>query len=193
MAVDWKGSNHAYPLYTGMRCKIRHFDRSSTFEKRSFRSELLVCPLDPCYPLSIHFDEGEKLSQTILFTFLVFSTAALAVPQNPATVFTEKISPQSISNILTYPARVESKVKAIVRAESDGVVTTILKPLGSKVLRGEVIAIVKHTDPVYQYAPLRVVAAIGGVVNEVHVTPGALVNKGDQVVTVTDPNQLRVI
>jgi membrane fusion protein, multidrug efflux system len=64
--------------------------------------------------------------------------------------------------------------------------------LGSRVRRGEIVAIVKHTDPVYQYAPLNVIASVAGVVNEVQVTAGSLVNKGDAIVTITDPDQLRI-
>src|SRR5207253_1515153 len=90
-------------------------------------------------------------------------------------------------------ARVESRVNAIVRSEAAGAVTKIVKPLGSRVRRGETVAIIKHTDPVYEYAPMAVVASVSGVVNEVHVTNGSLVNTGDPIVTVTDPAQLRVV
>ncbi len=121
------------------------------------------------------------------------SLGAIAAPPPAVTVFTEKVVRQLIYNILTYPARVESRVNAIVRTESDGAVTDILKPLGSRVHRGEVVAVVKHTDPVYQYAPLNVIASVTGVVSVVHITPGSLVNKGDAIVTLTDPNQLRVM
>lgn len=111
----------------------------------------------------------------------------------PATVFTAKASPQAIFNILSFPARVESRVNASIKAESDGFVSEIVKPLGSRVRRGDTIAIIKHTDPVYEYAPLNVRASVAGVVNEVNVTPGSLVNKGDTIASVTDPNQIRVI
>lgn len=129
--------------------------------------------------------------------FMILATSLL-MPQafattQPIGVFTEKAIAKPVFNLLTYPARVESRVNAIVRSESDGAITKILKPLGSKVHRGDVIAIVKHTDPVYQYAPLNVVASVSGVVNEVNVTLGSLVHRGDPVVSLTDPDQLRVI
>ncbi len=111
----------------------------------------------------------------------------------PISVFTEKAVTKALFNTLTYPARVESRVHAIVRAESDGAVSKIIRPLGSRVRRGETIAIVKHTDPVFQYAPLNVIASVSGVINEVNVTPGSLVNKGDAVASITDPDQLRII
>jgi multidrug efflux pump subunit AcrA (membrane-fusion protein) len=130
----------------------------------------------------------------VLLALYCISTFAWAsTPPTPITVFTEKAASKNLFNTLTYPARIESRVNAIVRAESDGAVDKILKPLGSRVHRGEIIAVVKHLDPVFQYAPLNVVASVSGVVNDVNVTPGSLVNKGDAVVSITDPDQLRVI
>ena len=100
---------------------------------------------------------------------VLLGRVAFAATQSPVTVFTEKAAPHAIFNALTFPARVESKVNAIVRCEADGAVTRILKPLGSRVRRGETVAIIKHTDPVYEFAPLAVVASVSGVVNEVHI------------------------
>jgi multidrug efflux pump subunit AcrA (membrane-fusion protein) len=121
------------------------------------------------------------------------SCLAFGAPQPIVSVVTEKAMLKPIFNLLTFPARVESKVNAVVRSEADGAVTEIIRQLGSRVRRGETIAIIKHTDPVYEFAPLSVIASICGVVNEVHVTPGSLVNKGDPIVTVTDPSHLRVM
>jgi multidrug efflux pump subunit AcrA (membrane-fusion protein) len=123
------------------------------------------------------------------------SLAAIPAPVAPTavSVFTETAKTQAIYNVLTFPARVESRVNAIVRSESEGAVTKVVKPLGSRVRRGETVAVIKHTDPVYEFAPMNVVASVSGVVNEVHITPGSLVQKGDSIVTVTDPAQLRVI
>lgn len=128
----------------------------------------------------------------LLFSFTAWGAAAPTAPA-PISVFTEKAAAKPLFNTLTYPARVESRVHAVVRAESDGAVARIIRPLGSRVRRGETIAVVKHTDPVYQYAPLNVIASVSGVINEVNVTPGSLVNKGDAIASITDPDQLRII
>jgi multidrug efflux pump subunit AcrA (membrane-fusion protein) len=111
----------------------------------------------------------------------------------PASVFIENVKARPLFSVVTFPARVESRVNAVVRAEADGAVTAILKPLGHRVRAGEPVAVIKHTDPVYEYAPMNVLASVSGVVNEVQVTPGSLVQKGDAIVTVTDPNRLRVM
>jgi multidrug efflux pump subunit AcrA (membrane-fusion protein) len=126
----------------------------------------------------------------VLFGVL-FVNAAKAAP-SPAVVFTEKVKPGDLFNVLSFPARVESKVNAAVRTEADGIVAEIFKPLGSKVQRGDKIASIKHTDPVYEYAPLLVRAPVNGIVYLVSVTPGSLVNKGDIIASVTDPEQIRL-
>lgn len=134
-----------------------------------------------------------KLKQILACVGLLFSVAANASAPAAVSVFTEKASLKPIFNILSFPARVESQVNAVIRSETEGAVTEIVKPLGSKVRRGETIAIIKHTDPVYVYAPHAVVAPVSGVVNEVLVTKGSLVNKGDAIVNITDPDHLRVM
>lgn len=132
-------------------------------------------------------------SAYLALLYFLLPLSALAAPLPPISVFVGKASIQPIYNVLTFPARVESRVNAIVRSEAAGAVTRILKPLGSHVRRGETLAIIKHTDPVYEYAPMKVIASVSGVVSEVQVTVGSLVNSGDAIVTLTDPHQLRVV
>jgi len=129
-----------------------------------------------------------RFALAILFSFQSFASSS--APE--ITVFTQTAKPQQIFKVLTFPARVESKVDAVVRSESDGAVTEILKPLGSNVKRGETVAILRHTDPVYEYAPVAVLSSVSGVISDVAVTKGSLVNKGDAILTITDPTQLRI-
>ena len=90
------------------------------------------------------------LSLILFFGSLGLSSAPKPVP----TVITHAAKLTDLSDILSYPARIESKVNSRLYSESDGVVTKIIAPLGSQVHRGSKIAIVRHTDPVYQYAPM---------------------------------------
>lgn len=82
-------------------------------------------------------------SLSIVFLFALGRIAQTATPaagtrpENVISVFTEKAQARTIESILTFPARVESKVNAIVRSESDGAVTQIVRPLGSRVHRNE--------------------------------------------------------
>lgn len=137
------------------------------------------------------------LQSCLIFIALIgaaaFGSNAPIKAQPVISVFTQTAQRQAVFNILSYPARIESRVNAVVRSEADGAVIKILKPLGSQVHRGSVVAVLQHTDPVYEYAPLSIVASVAGVVSEVNITPGSLVQKGDSIVTVTDPKQLRVL
>ncbi len=126
------------------------------------------------------------------FMALVFLVGRAVAAPSLASVFTETVQHADLYNVLSFPARVESKVNAIVRSESDGIVSSI-KPMGSRVQRGEKIASITHTDPVYEYAPLTVRAPVTGVIYQLTVTPGTLVNKGDALASVTDPSQIRLV
>lgn len=123
---------------------------------------------------------------------------ALAAPSPPSekpkpVVSVQRATPTPIFDLLSYPARVTSTVNATILSETEGVVTTIEKPLGSSVKKGEPLLRLQHTDPVFQYAPVVVRAPVAGVVGSLEVTLGARVAKGQKLATVTDPDDLRLI
>lgn len=118
--------------------------------------------------------------------------ARAADEKKPPMVMVSPAKRAELFEVLTYPARVVPKVNANVLSESEGVVTKIHAPLGSRVVRGQKLLTVKHTDPVYQYAPVNITAPVTGVVSLVDVSEGSLIAKGQRVATVTDPNQIRV-
>lgn len=107
-------------------------------------------------------------------------------------VFVKKAEITELSEILTYPARIEPRIRATVVAEADGVVTKILAPLGSVVKAGQRLVVIKNTDPVYRYAPMSITAPVAGIVSQVEVSEGSRVARGDKVALVTDPTQARV-
>jgi multidrug efflux pump subunit AcrA (membrane-fusion protein) len=129
------------------------------------------------------------ISKIILLIFYGAFAAAANIP----VVITEIAKLSKLSDQLTYPARVESKVNSLIFAESDGVITQILAPLGSRVRRGSKIAVVKHTDPIYQYAPMTLTSQVEGIVSQVAVTEGSTINKGALIASVTDPTKLKII
>lgn len=133
------------------------------------------------------------------YTFLIVVWASFqsltsfaAVPPKPI-VFAKSIEMIELSETLTYPARIDARVRAEVVAENDGVVSRILAPLGSEVKVNTPILTIRNTDPVYQYSPMRVTSPVSGVVSRVEVTEGSRVAKGDKLVMVTGPDQVRVI
>lgn len=120
------------------------------------------------------------------------SALALDPKSQPALVFGETVQPRELFDLLTYPGQVVPKVNTRILAEDDGIVSRILVPLGQSVRRGQRILELAHTDPVYHYAPMIVRSPIGGVVSEMPVTEGTQVTKGQALLSVTNPSQLRV-
>jgi multidrug efflux pump subunit AcrA (membrane-fusion protein) len=130
-----------------------------------------------------------NLGFLVLISVLGYASAPPPIP----VVTIEKAKLSDLSDNLNYPARVESRVNSVIYSESEGVVTRIYAPLGSHVRKGGRVAVIKHTDPLYQYAPFVVTAPVDGYVSQVAVTEGTTVLKGAPLVSVTDPGQLRII
>jgi multidrug efflux pump subunit AcrA (membrane-fusion protein) len=99
----------------------------------------------------------------------------------------------TLSDEVSYPARLVSRVQATVNAPADGVVSRILAPLGSRVRAQAAIMRIKNTDPVFEYVPVPVETPVAGIVSSVEVTEGTKVTKGQSLATVTDPAQVRAI
>ncbi len=134
-----------------------------------------------------------------LVALTISTNAAHAAPTPPQAeapslpvVFVDKVRKTALFEMLTYPARVVSKVSTVILAESEGIVKRIHSPLGQHVMRRERLMTIAHTDPVYQYAPLAVTAPAAGVVSLVDVTEGSQVTKGQRLAIVTDPAQVRL-
>ena len=126
-----------------------------------------------------------------LASFAVSSVASAAVDKKPV-VFTLKAEVAELSETLAYPARVEPRIRASIVSETDGVVTKIIAPLGSHVRAKAPLLVVKNTDPIYNYSAMMVTSAVDGVVSKVEVTEGSRVSRGDKLLLVTDPEQVRV-
>ncbi len=110
----------------------------------------------------------------------------------PPVVTTQVAEPQRVAQMLTFPARIESKINARILAESDGVVQRIVAPLGSKVRRGSGLLVIKNVEGGFSYAPLTVTSPVTGTVSQVKVTVGSQVARGQELAIVTDPSQLRL-
>ncbi|MNK93946.1 Toluene efflux pump periplasmic linker protein TtgA precursor [compost metagenome] len=103
----------------------------------------------------------------------------------------QKVTLTENSETLSYPARVESRVSGTILAEIEGVVREVAT-LGTFVKKGQVLFKIQQLDPVYQYAPAKIVAPVSGVVSQVDVTLGTQVSRGQKIAMVVDPSQLRV-
>ena len=131
----------------------------------------------------------------ILWAFLLVSASAYPAPEKPKppVVFTNTVRSAELYDLLTYPARLNPKINATILADSDGIVKEIITPLGRPVHRNQKILIMTHTDPVYDYAPITVIAPVHGVVSSVEVTEGSRVMRGAKLATITDPTRINIV
>lgn len=109
-----------------------------------------------------------------------------------ASVFVRKVQAEQIADILTYPARVRAKINATVLSENEGIISQVLVTLGQRVQAQQTLMVLKHTDPVYQYAPVQIPAPISGIVSAVDVTVGSHVLQGQKLAAVINPSQLEI-
>jgi multidrug efflux pump subunit AcrA (membrane-fusion protein) len=100
---------------------------------------------------------------------------------------------QRLTDRLSYPAQVRSKINATFVSDIDGVVRKIVVPLGGKVALGQRIVTVENADPALEFKPLAVRAPVTGVVSSLEVTEGTRVTKGQKLGTVTDPSKTRIL
>jgi multidrug efflux pump subunit AcrA (membrane-fusion protein) len=112
--------------------------------------------------------------------------------QKQAVVHLRKIHAEQICNSLYYPARVRAKLNAIILSETDGIITNILVTIGNQIKKNQALMILKHTDPVYQYAPVRILSPIEGVVSSIDITQGSHVIQKQRLGSVINPSQLEV-
>ncbi|MBI3293222.1 MAG: HlyD family efflux transporter periplasmic adaptor subunit [Deltaproteobacteria bacterium] len=132
---------------------------------------------------------------SFLTVALAFILAYGAVPETAKkrpTVIVETVRTTTLSDVLTYPARIVPKINAVVLSESEGVIQRILAPLGTRVEEGQRLLMMKNTDPVYTYAAVPLTAPVTGVVSAVDVTVGSRVARSQRLMQITDPSQIRI-
>ncbi len=116
----------------------------------------------------------------------------MGATQIKAQVMTEKVIKSKLSDPLIYPAVVNSAMNAIINADAEGVVKSILVSPGKAVKRGQTLMIIENQDPIYRYSSVRVVAPANGVVSSVEVSVLSKVEKAQPLVSLTDPNRLKI-
>lgn len=129
----------------------------------------------------------------IAFSLWITTALAAVSPPPTPTVFVDHVESASLFDRLTYPAKVKPKVEANVLAEIDGVVEKVHGALGHKVAKGQPLITLRHTDPVFQYAPVVIKAPVKGVISQIEFTEGSRVNAGQKLLVVIDPNAPKVV
>ncbi len=133
------------------------------------------------------------MRSAIWISFIILFSNHSFSKTNKKSVFVESVSKKEVFDSYSYPARVESKVSSIILANSSGVVKKINYTLGTNVKRSEVLAKIKHTDPVYNYNEYLVRSQVNGVISKIFVTQGALVSKGAKLFTVTSAKEKKIV
>ncbi len=134
---------------------------------------------------------GRFTTLAALSLLLTTSLSFAAQEKKKPIVFTKKVSLQKLSDPIRYPAQVFPEVHASVLAETAGIVSKILAPFGSTVKKGQKLLILKHTDPIYNYAPVVLRSPISGQVNHLSVSIGETVKPGQTLLEVADPSRLK--
>ena len=123
---------------------------------------------------------------------LFFAAPSLGDSLDTARVVVQTLATTEEADVLLFPARIQSAVQTKILAESEGVVRLIPVHVGQTISKRDRVMTLKHTDPVYQYAPVKVTSPVAGVVSSVEVTEGTGVTKGQWLATVTDPSRLKI-
>jgi len=128
----------------------------------------------------------------LIFPLLNLELLRADAAEDPATVQIQTIKKEEASDLLIFPARTYSRVQTNLYAEYEGNVQTLPPNVGQKVERHGLLMTIQNTDPVYQYAPVKVLSPVSGVVSAMDVKQGTHVTKGQLLGSITDPSKLRV-
>ncbi len=129
---------------------------------------------------------------TILTGCITKGVARSNTEQSKASiVFIEEAKKKEIADVLSYPVRLMPISYSVIFAENDGVVEKIKANLGKSVKADEEVVIIKHTDPVYHYAPMALTSPIKGVVSSIEVNEGSRVQKGQKIGAIADTTKLK--
>ncbi len=96
------------------------------------------------------------------------------------TVKTIKAQTQVFFESYTYPARIDFDTLAQVKSPVEGEVIELKAGLGQHTKRGQVLAVIKNTDPLFQYKTAKVLSPLDGVVTEILTSDRSEVSK-DQI------------
>lgn len=109
-----------------------------------------------------------------------------------AKVFVIEAKIEELSEELSYPSTVDSRVNANILASGDGVITELPLTIGAPVTARSVIAKIKKIDPGYEYAPQKITSSVSGFLSAYKVSIGSQVERGSIVAQLTDPKQLKI-
>jgi multidrug efflux pump subunit AcrA (membrane-fusion protein) len=108
-------------------------------------------------------------------------------------VFAKKIEKTEIFDRFYLPAKIQSKIEAMVLAENSGRVGEIKVNLGQVIEKKATLVSIKHTDPSYKYNALKVSSPVAGIIADIFVSEGSLVAQGASLVRIIDPTKVKIL
>jgi hypothetical protein len=128
----------------------------------------------------------------IALGFVAISISAMGAADKTPVVFTQLAKKTEIFDQLTFPAKIDSAIQAKLIADSDGVVTKIIAPLGARIPRMGTVMQLQNMEPGYSFAPMKVASPVRGVVSQIKVSVGTHCTRGQELATVIDPTANKV-
>ncbi len=129
----------------------------------------------------------------MIHAILVFLTSfSLAADPTPI-VDTVVISKEKVQRLIKYPAVITPIVQAKLTSEITGTVTRIVRGLGTKVRRGEVIFYLKNNQMEMNFNNYAVRAPVAGVVARLDVHLGKIVVAGESAGEVIEPQLFKFL
>jgi len=125
----------------------------------------------------------------IATTVLIQCSSTYAASKDLKEVFTAKASITTLTDKVIYPVEVKSRVHSIVKAQIDGIVQSIIQPLGSRINTREKIISLNNQDPTLNFKTNFSEAPVAGVLSKILVREGSFVNKGQDLFIITEPNK----
>lgn len=129
----------------------------------------------------------------ISFSPSIIMSATSSPPRSAIQAETLKTSLEELRPKASYPCEVASSVKAKLVSEVSGTVTRIVKAIGQKVNRGEVVFFVQQSQFGLNYNQYGVRAPSSGILSRLPISLGELVQAGVPAGEITDSNQLRLL
>lgn len=148
----------------------------------------------------ISFSKTRKIGKNISSSlFLIFfgglgqlkAETAEKKPLSKPKVIYQEITKKPDVEQLIFPAQIEAKVSSQITSEIDAYVKKIVKPLGSKVSKNEVVLYIENKDPAFTYSQVAVRAPIGGIVSQIEVKDLMRVQKGQKLFSIILPDSIK--